>query len=143
MREAARRFSAVLMEEGFLASDKGPALAASAEAMIADMVRNKVDVANLTTADLGVYAQPAACLQLLTMHRAKGREFEAVAIVDLHEGRIPHWTARDAEQVDEARRLLYVGVTRAKKLLMYFTDSSNYRNRPSQFLGKNGLGLLR
>ena len=48
---------------------------------------------NLTTADLGVYAKPGACLQLLTLHKSKGREFDAVAIVDLHEGRIPHWTA--------------------------------------------------
>jgi DNA helicase-2/ATP-dependent DNA helicase PcrA len=128
---------------GILASDKEHTLAASAEAMIADMVRNKVDVANLTTADLGVYANPTACLQLLTLHRSKGREFDAVAIVDLHRGRIPHRSAEtDPEKMDEAKRLLYVGVTRARKLLMYSTDSSKDWNRPSPFLAKDGLGLL-
>ena len=142
LREAAKAFSAVLVEEGFLASDKGHALAASVELMIADMVRNRVDVTNLTTADLGVYAVPTACLQLLTMHKSKGREFDAVAIVDMHEGRIPHWTARTDDEVDEAKRLLYVGVTRARKLLMYFTDFSDTRNRPTRFLGDDGLGLL-
>ena len=142
LREAARRFSAVLVEEGFLATDKAHALSASAEAMIADMVRNKVDVPNLTTTHLGVYANPTACLQLLTLHRSKGREFNAVAIVDMHEGRIPHWTAKTEEEVDEARRLLYVGVTRARKLLMYFTDFSDNRNQPTRFLGDDGLGLL-
>jgi DNA helicase-2/ATP-dependent DNA helicase PcrA len=142
LRQAAGEFSTVLVEEGFMPSDKAHILADSAEAMVADMTKNSVDIANLSTGELGIYAQPGACLQLMTLHKSKGQEFEAVAIVDLHDNKIPHWTASTDEEIAEARRLLYVGATRAKTLLMYFTDSSNYRNRPSRFLGTNGLGLL-
>jgi DNA helicase-2/ATP-dependent DNA helicase PcrA len=77
------------------------------------------------------------------VHSAKGREFDAVALVDLHDGRIPHFTAQSADEFAEARRLFYVAVTRPRKVLMYFTDTSNRRNTPTRFLGPRGLGLVR
>lgn len=142
LRAVALAFSERLVAAEFLPHDKIQTLLDSAEGMISDMNRNKVDVSNLLTSDLGVYAQPQRCLHMLTLHSSKGREFDAVAIVDVHEGKVPDFRSQTNEEVAEARRLLYVGVTRARKLLMYFTDNSNFRNRPSRFLGSGGLELL-
>ena len=142
LREAGSRLAERLVVDEFLPPEKSNVLLDSANSMIADMDRNKVDVQNLAVNDLGLYARPSQCLNMLTMHSAKGREFDAVAIVDLHDGKVPDFRAITAEEHAEARRLLYVGVTRARKLLMYITDSSDRRNRPSPFLGKNALDLL-
>ena len=49
-------------------------------------------------------------------------------MIDLHEGRIPFYQAQTAEDIEEAKRLFYVGVTRAKRFLLYVTDDF----RPSQ-----------
>ncbi len=141
LQNVAQALSQRLVQDEFLPPDKVTVLVESAKSMIDDMVRNNVDVPNLTIHDLGLYAQPKRCLNMLTMHSAKGREFDAVAIVDLHDGRVPNFRSRSDEEIAESRRLLYVGVTRARKLLMYFTDSSDSRNKPSPFLGSNGLGL--
>lgn len=142
LRAVALAFSERLVVDEFLPHDKVHVLLDSAEGMVSDMIRNKVDVTNLLTNDLGLYAQPQRCLHMLTLHSSKGREFDAVAIVDLHEGRVPDFRAKTQEEFEEARRLLYVGVTRSRKLLMYFTDSSNHRNSPSPLLGRDGLGLV-
>lgn len=100
-----------------------------------DMDRNGVDTANLTVEDLGIFAHPDKSLKLLTMHRAKGREFDAVALVDMHDRRIPH----PAGSIDEARRLLYVAITRPRRLLYYITDTENWQNTPTRFLSELGL----
>jgi DNA helicase II / ATP-dependent DNA helicase PcrA len=106
------------------------------------MQRNKVDIDNLTLADLGIYASPDAALKLSTLHNSKGREYEAVALVDVHEGRIPFYQAKSAEEIEEAKRLFYVGITRAKKLLLYVTDDTGNRNGPTRFLKINtGVGV--
>jgi DNA helicase II / ATP-dependent DNA helicase PcrA len=80
-------------------------------------------------------------LKLSTLHDAKGREYQAVAMIDLHEGRIPFYQAQTAEEFEEAKRLFYVGVTRAKRFLLYLTDNSRPRNQPSRFLGAEGVGV--
>lgn len=106
------------------------------------MRNNKVDLDNLTIAELGIYASPDAALKLVTLHFAKGREYEAVAMIDLHEGKIPFYLAQSEEEIAEAKRLFYVGVTRAKRLLVYITDSSNWRNEPTRFLrAGTGVGM--
>jgi DNA helicase-2/ATP-dependent DNA helicase PcrA len=56
-------------------------------------------------------------VQLLTLHRAKGLEFDAVFIPRLQEKELPAKQARTAAELAEERRLLYVGMTRAKRVL--------------------------
>jgi DNA helicase-2/ATP-dependent DNA helicase PcrA len=68
-------------------------------------------------------------VHLLTLHRAKGLEFEAVHLPRLEENELPHRRA----DVDEERRLLYVGLTRAKRHLTVTWDG-----KPSRFLRELG-----
>lgn len=73
---------------------------------------------------------------LTTMHGAKGLEFEAVFIASVIEGIIPHEKSKTADEIEEERRLLYVGVTRAKRLLFLSTVDKRYESKAfkSQFL---------
>jgi DNA helicase-2/ATP-dependent DNA helicase PcrA len=70
-------------------------------------------------------------VNLLTLHRAKGLEFEAVFVVRVSEGELP---IRRGDLAEE-RRLLYVGLTRAKRHL-----SVTWAGKPSRFLGELGRG---
>lgn len=80
-------------------------------------------------------------LTLMTLHLCKGLEFESVFMAGCEEGIFPHSNALfDKEQLEEERRLMYVGMTRAKKhLKILFTRSRNLygqvqSNAPSRFL---------
>jgi DNA helicase-2/ATP-dependent DNA helicase PcrA len=73
-------------------------------------------------------------VHLLTLHRAKGLEFEAVHLPRLEEGELP---IRRGD-VDEERRLLYVGLTRAKRHLLV-----TWEGKPSRFLRELGVGAAR
>jgi DNA helicase-2/ATP-dependent DNA helicase PcrA len=69
-------------------------------------------------ADQDSYAGDADAVTLITLHAAKGLEFPAVFIAGLEEGLFPHSRALDDErQLEEERRLAYVGMTRAKRRL--------------------------
>jgi DNA helicase-2/ATP-dependent DNA helicase PcrA len=78
---------------------------------------------------------------LASLHAAKGLEWEAVFIVGLADGSVPISHARSAEQVEEERRLLYVGITRARRLLWLtwaLARSPGGRpRRPSRFLPRD------
>lgn len=74
-----------------------------------------------------VYAQDA--VSLMTMHGAKGLEFPVVFVCGLNQGMIPFHNHRDGGDIDEERRLFYVGLTRAKDELVLLTSPA-----PSPFL---------
>ncbi len=78
-------------------------------------------------------------VNLLTYHRAKGLEFEAVLLPRLEEGELPFKRARTDEAIAEERRLFYVGMTRAKGYLSLSWVASG-RQRPSRFLAELGAG---
>ena len=73
-----------------------------------------------------------------TLHSAKGLEWDAVALLGVHEGSLPFVLATSAEQISEEQRLLYVGVTRARRRLRVSwsrTRNGNGQSRaPSRFL---------
>jgi DNA helicase-2/ATP-dependent DNA helicase PcrA len=78
---------------------------------------------------------------LMTLHAAKGLEFPVVFIIALEHGIIPHERSiNDRDKLEEERRLLFVGITRAEKFLqLSYVDRRNFRGRevmpiPSQFL---------
>ena len=81
------------------------------------------------------------CVTLMTLHAAKGLEFGVVFIVGMEEGLFPHSRSLfDIQQLEEERRLCYVGITRAKEILyltyagkrLFFGQKSS--NPPSRFI---------
>ena len=62
---------------------------------------------------------------LTTLHSSKGREYDAIVIPGLEEGRLPRFNATVPDGVAEARRVLYVGITRAR-LVVYLMYSGWY-----------------
>jgi DNA helicase-2/ATP-dependent DNA helicase PcrA len=90
-----------------------------------------------------------AAVPLMTLHSAKGLEFDVVFIVGVEDGIIPHRRAieepvhgTEAEALEEERRLFYVGMTRARKRLFishadyHAGASGGYRVSPSPFLAE-------
>ena len=81
-------------------------------------------------------------VQLMTLHSAKGLEFDNVFIVGLEEGLFPALRSQEREKMEEERRLAYVGITRARKFLTLSLSESRRlygreeRNLPSRFLAE-------
>ncbi len=91
--------------------------------------------------DIDTLNESDEVVKLMTLHSAKGLEFPVIFMVGLEEGCLPHRESHwDAHELEEERRLCYVGMTRAKKNL-YLTYTSMRRvlgtpqlNLPSRFL---------
>ena len=91
------------------------------------------------------HLDPNAKVALMTLHSAKGLEFDAVFLAGLEEGLFPHSLSQNSrEDLEEERRLCYVGITRARHRL-YLTWTPFRRNfgatagapsQPSRFLGE-------
>ncbi len=78
---------------------------------------------------------------IMTLHSAKGLEFDEVFLPDLNDGNLPHRKASLQTDLEEERRLLYVGMTRAKRLLhmSYLKERFGKEQHPSQFLEVLGI----
>ncbi len=75
-------------------------------------------------------------ISIMTLHGAKGLEYDLVMIPDLNEGQIPYKKAVLEEEIEEERRMLYVGMTRAKRrlYLSYVDVMRGKQVEPSCFL---------
>ena len=79
-------------------------------------------------------------VQLMTLHKAKGLEYDVVYIPDINDGNIPWKDAKGKTELEEERRLLYVGMTRAKeKLVLSCVQKENGDDRQSLFWEEAGL----
>ena len=79
---------------------------------------------NALISDVDAVGEEDGKIMLMTLHSAKGLEFPVVFIVGMQEGLLPHQISLMEGDVEEERRLCYVGMTRAKKRL-YLTWSSS------------------
>lgn len=75
-------------------------------------------------------------VRLMTIHAAKGLEFDAVFLIEANEGRIPYKKAKTEKETEEERRLFYVAMTRAKDLLKicYVKTKNGKEVSPSRFV---------
>ncbi|WP_346906591.1 ATP-dependent helicase [Faecalicatena orotica] len=75
-------------------------------------------------------------VRLMTMHAAKGLEFDTVYIIEANEGQVPYKKALKEQGIEEERRLFYVAMTRAKELLkiVYVKTKNGKETSPSRFV---------
>ncbi|MGA7227619.1 MAG: DNA helicase PcrA [Acidimicrobiia bacterium] len=100
-------------------------------------------------ADIDEWEEGAGAVTLMTLHTAKGLEFPVVFIVGMEDGVFPHMRSLgDPAELEEERRLAYVGITRAQDQLFLTSawsrmlfGGSNY-NPPSRFLAEIPEGLI-
>ncbi len=107
-------------------------------------VRNLKDIVQrLTLRDMmerGESEDGADQVQLMTLHASKGLEFPYVYLLGMEEGVLPHQSSIDEDNVDEERRLAYVGITRAQREMNFLLckERRQYgeliKPQPSRFL---------
>ena len=124
-----------ILELRALAEDYGPPGDGSADGLSAFLERVSL------VSDVDAYEQSDDALTLITLHQAKGLEFPVVMMAGMEEGLLPHSRSMDTlAEIEEERRLCYVGMTRAKErlyLLRAFRrryPSSGGVSLPSRFL---------
>jgi DNA helicase-2/ATP-dependent DNA helicase PcrA len=99
-----------------------------------DGTRTGADFAADLERRFGSTSETRRGVHLLTLHGAKGLEFEAVFIPRVEERELPVKLAKTDPEIDEERRLFYVGLTRAKRHL-----AVTWTRRPSRFLAELGV----
>jgi DNA helicase-2/ATP-dependent DNA helicase PcrA len=115
LNELVNAAAAFLGEEGYAAD--APATQADAENAIASPLAAFLSHASLEAGE-NQAEDGADALQLMTVHAAKGLEFDAVFITGLEEGLFPHENSSGEPQgLEEERRLMYVAITRARRRL--------------------------
>jgi DNA helicase-2/ATP-dependent DNA helicase PcrA len=154
-------FRSVLAESGFLAFLSGEGMAEEKDNVLEllrfadsapgsgeEALREFLERVSLSARDTG--ADPADAVRLMTLHNAKGLEFDVVFLLGVEEGLLPHARSDDSEkEIEEERRLFYVGLTRARERAFL----SHARRRllfgsfrdaiPSRFLNEIPVSLLR
>ncbi len=117
------------LAEWFRAMQKGASSAGDLAAQLALLTHSDRD-------------DPGNAVRLMTLHGAKGLEFRFVFIVGVEDGQLPHEGSIEEGRLDEERRLMYVGITRAKErlCLSYAARSRRFgqilKNDPSRFLAE-------
>jgi DNA helicase-2/ATP-dependent DNA helicase PcrA len=108
-----------------------------------------LDKVSLVT-DVDLYEDKENRVSLMTLHCAKGLEFPVVFIVGMEEGLLPHYRrGEEIEDLEEERRLCYVGITRAKERLFLSraekrsTFGVGRANLPSRFLDELPMDLIK
>ncbi len=71
------------------------------------------------------------CISIMTLHGSKGLEYDIVIIADVNEGVIPYKKAVLEAELEEERRMMYVGMTRAKKRLYLFMSKQHAAEKQS------------
>jgi DNA helicase-2/ATP-dependent DNA helicase PcrA len=90
--------------------------------------------------DQDALREEESVLTLMTLHNAKGLEFRAVFVIGMEEGIFPHSRSIEEQEIEEERRLCYVGMTRARERLVLTHTSARALwgtrsyNLPSRFL---------
>ena len=106
---------------------------------LSDLTRH---MALMDILDRGEDENRADRVHLMTIHAAKGLEFPVVFIAGMEEEILPHRTSIEEDNIEEERRLAYVGITRAQKLLTITFASERKRQgermsvEPSRFLAE-------
>ena len=96
-------------------------------------------IAELDERSAAQHAPTVEGVTLASLHSAKGLEWDAVFLAGLNEGLMPITFAESQHEIDEERRLLYVGITRSRTHLYLSSSSSRHaggrgRRKPSRFL---------
>ena len=99
--------------------------------------------------DFGQYKDVEDCVNVMTLHSAKGLEFDVVFLTGMEENVFPHFRSIDNEdELEEERRLCYVGITRAKEKLYLLNTKRRTlygrtdMNEPSRFISEISSELL-
>lgn len=105
-----------------------------------DALQNFLQLTSLSNTELDIMLQEKPKIPIITVHQAKGSEFDTVFLAGLQEGVFPSKFASDEDVLEEEARLFYVAITRAKERLYLssaVSDSENTETVPSRFI--NGI----
>jgi DNA helicase-2/ATP-dependent DNA helicase PcrA len=100
-----------------------------------DGIKNLLNLTSLSNTEFDLMLASHPKIPIITVHQAKGLEFEQVFFAGLQEGVFPSKFAIDADYFDEEARLFYVGITRAKKALYLTSALERSKNaNPCRFI---------